>query len=109
MKAERIIVRDGVVKYSYKYSDLKEFLTQGYKTGNNGLILISVDGPLLEYRGFGTIEAPCKELRTIVVEYCKEFDGDLVLYESCTCNNTVEFSHSIVFFDFADTRSSKEI
>ena len=109
MKVEKIFVRDGVVKHSYKYSDLKEFLIQGYKSGNNGWILVSIVGKLLKYRGFGTIEAPCKELRTITVEHCKEFDGDLILYQSCTKNSVIESSHSLVIFDLSDTKIDDEV
>lgn len=64
------------VTFHYKYSDLKKFLTFGKKEGNVGWVLISFKEGLLTYRGFGTIEHPCKDLITISLMHNPVFDGE---------------------------------
>lgn len=68
MKPIEIREEGKVISYHYKYSDLKEFLRYGKEHGNNGWIITRREGDFTTHRGFGTIEAPCKDLCTIKIQ-----------------------------------------
>jgi hypothetical protein len=63
------------ISFHYDYRQLKSFLSHGFKEGNNGVILVKQKGNYNIYRGFGTIESPCKSLRTISIQHNEFFDG----------------------------------
>ena len=63
------------VKYHYSFSVLREFLTHGFKEGNNGFLLVKEEKDFFVYKGFGTIENPCLQLRTIKMQHDSIFDG----------------------------------
>lgn len=100
MKACKIDMKQGVIRYHYKYSDLKQFLTFGKQNGSNGFILTRIKGDYLTYRGFGTIESPCRELRTIHVSHDYNMDGDIVLFSSE--ENLPFTSIGLQILDFSD-------
>lgn len=62
--------------FHYHYKQLKDFLIQGFKEGNNGWILVSRKGNIDTFRGFGTIENPCKKLLTISIVHNPLWDGE---------------------------------
>lgn len=65
------------VLYHYKFSELRRFLTEGKKTGDVGLILISRDGDYYNYRGFGTIENPHTWITTLGLIRNESIDGQI--------------------------------
>jgi hypothetical protein len=68
-------LEDGKTKYHYTFSQLREFLTHGFKEGNNGWTIVGSSENFTDYRGFGTIENPCKSLISISVEHDPFYDG----------------------------------
>lgn len=72
---------DGKVVFHYKYADLKAFLKHGFAEGNNGWILMYRNDEFNTYRGFGTIENPCKHLITISMQHNPVYDGKLLTPE----------------------------
>ncbi len=74
MKHINTTENNGIIKYHYTFTQLREFLTHGFKEGNNGFIITQKDKFFSTFRGFGTIEAPCKHLRTISIEDDPFFD-----------------------------------
>lgn len=67
-------IEDKII-YHYKFSDLRDFLNQGKKDGNNGFILTEQTNIFDVYRGFGTIESPNTRLNRISIEHCEILDG----------------------------------
>ena len=65
------------ITYHYTFKELRKFLQHGFNEGNNGFILIGQDDKFLKYKGFGTIEAPCKSVRSVDVENDPIFDGEM--------------------------------
>jgi hypothetical protein len=63
------------VIYHYTFKQLRDFLTHGFREGNNGMILIGEDKRFYYYKGFGTIENPWKYVLNLSMEYDPVFDG----------------------------------
>ena len=63
------------ITYHYTFKQLREFLTHGFKEGNNGMRLIGEDKHFYHYRGFGTIENPSKYIASLSMEHDPMFDG----------------------------------
>ena len=59
--------------FHYKFSDLRKFLTNGKKHGNNGFIITRWDGKYKKMRGFGTIENPSTTLIDFNFHHYREF------------------------------------
>ncbi len=69
---------NGKIRFHYTFTELRKFLTHGFKEGNNGCILVGREGNFRIYRGFGTIENPWTYLATISVENHPVYDGDMI-------------------------------
>jgi len=69
--------KNGKITYHYTFSELREFLSYGFKNGNNAWILTSQEGVFYKYRGFGTIESPIYSLRTINIENDSFYSGEM--------------------------------
>ena len=68
-------VKDNIVRYHYKASDLFDFVRNGKEHGNVGFILTKREDNLLTYRGFGTIESPFTDIITITTVHFPSIDG----------------------------------
>ena len=55
--------------WKYSFSELREFITRGREHGDVGCIPIKRENGMTLYRGYGTIENPCRELRNISMMY----------------------------------------
>ena len=55
MTPVRFTIKDGVEYFHYKFSDLREFVKYSYE-GCTGLLLISRDQKLNNYKGTGTFD-----------------------------------------------------
>jgi hypothetical protein len=61
----------------YRFRDLRQFVIAGRETGDVGFIIISKDpSGMVKHKGFGTIEHPSKEIRTIIMKHSPMFDGN---------------------------------
>ena len=103
MKVAKICLKDGEIRYSYKYTDIKNFLEHGFKNGNNGLVLLSIKDGFLKYRGFGTIENPSKRIFTVRVQHDYTMYGPLVLYDYCEKSSLT--SHRLEIINFSKHES----
>lgn len=70
-------VKNNIVHYHYKASDLFDFVRRGKENGNVGLILTKRENNLLTYRGFGTIENPFTDIITLTIVHFPPIDGKL--------------------------------
>lgn len=68
------------ITYHYSFKDLRKFIQMGRESGDVGCILLKSENNLLTYKGFGTIEHPCKTLTKITMMYNPIFDGKLSSY-----------------------------
>lgn len=76
MKPIGLRQKAGVTTFIYRFSDLREFINQGFKTGDVGTIIISRDRKgMIKHKGFGTIEHPVKTIMTITIKHNPFFDG----------------------------------
>ena len=63
------------IVFKYPFTELRKFVEQGRKEGNVGLILVGYKDNFNVYKGYGTIENPCTELRTVYFAHNVLFDG----------------------------------
>ena len=77
MTPNRFTVKNGITTFHYQISRLREFVSEGLKHGNVGMILVKREGELITYKGFGTIENPCNIIRTFCIQHCPTFSGDM--------------------------------
>lgn len=75
MTPHRYTRKGNTTHFHYTYSELKEFLQYGKEHGNNGWILTMREGGLRTFRGFGTINNPCRVLRSYGIVWFELFDG----------------------------------
>lgn len=74
MRPYKVKHRGSGRRYLYRYSDLKQWMIQGRREGNAGMIPVFEDATSVTYRGFGTIENPCKRVMTTTIVKCPVFD-----------------------------------
>jgi len=67
-----------VTTFHYKPSELINFVREGHKTGNVGMIVIRRDGGMITYKGFGTLENPRRHIMTISLMHHPSFDGYMI-------------------------------
>jgi hypothetical protein len=61
------------MRYTFKY--LRRFITEGKLHGNVGMLNLGADeNGIVKYKGFGTIENPCFEMRTLYFKRHPLFD-----------------------------------
>jgi len=70
-------VKDGVTRFHYKFSELREWYSLGIKHGDVGMILWSRKDNLLTYKCFGTIEHPRESIITLSLIHHHMFDGEM--------------------------------
>lgn len=68
-----------IVKFRYDTKEYNKWKELGSKDGNVGQILVSIDykDNIMNYKGFGTIEAPIKTLMYISLVHLPLLDGEL--------------------------------
>ncbi len=71
----RYKVKDGTAYFSYKYSELKQWLYYGNTEGTSGMILYSRNGSFFTYKCYGTLEHPNKSRQTLTVIWHPMFNG----------------------------------
>jgi hypothetical protein len=107
MRTYKFTEKDGNIRFHYKFTELREFLTHGFKYGNNGIILTGRINGIDTYKGFGTIENPRKTVYTISVVHNELFDGvqltpkEIVEYKPSEADSPYT-SHRLVFLDFGE-------
>lgn len=62
-------------KFHYSFTQLREFLVRGHAYGDTGMLLIEKTDDWMNYRGFGTIEHPFKQLTRLTLKYNAALDG----------------------------------
>jgi len=99
-------LKNNIVRFDYKSEPYNEWLSQGVKTGDVGFLLMGIDYGLgfYLYEGFGTIEAPYKELRKIDMQHDDVYDGKISTIEDIMSppktkpNYNTSFSFAILDF-----------
>lgn len=66
---------EGVVRFHYKFPELREWFVLGCTSGDVGAILWGTEGKFNIYKTFGTIEHPSTTMYTIKMVYSPVFDG----------------------------------
>lgn len=97
-------VKDNIVHYHYKASDLFNFVRNGKKYGNVGFILTKRENNLLTYRGYGTIENPFTNIITITIAHFPPIDGVMPTDEERLVLPKHVFTNSdreMIFLDFS--------
>lgn len=85
MIPNRFIDKNGRIRFSYKKKDYEYWKQRGLSHGDSGALLIFIEGNILCYKTFGTIENPCKIMRLLNVEHSEAFDGKMSTPEEiCT-------------------------
>lgn len=77
MKPVRFTKKNDKVVFHYTFSDLRRFIVRGKSHGDVGPLLISFNGNLIQYKGFGTIENPFKNMVKLDFNHFPLFDGPL--------------------------------
>lgn len=107
------ILPDGFIRYHYRFSELREFLTLGFAEGNVGWILIGRIGNLKIFKGFGTYENPVHSMQRIYVQHWDMFDGPMPSDEKICApvdlmtKNKMFESHGMVLLDFSKHEKGK--
>jgi hypothetical protein len=104
MKPTKYTQKGDKITYHYTFKQLREFLTHGFREGNNGMILIGEDGEFYKYKGFGTIENPWKYVLNLSMEHDPLYDGKSLSPEEYikSFDEVEEYtttSHSMVIWD----------
>lgn len=68
-------IKNGVTHYIYPQDEWTDFLKRGYRDGNVGMLPVKKDGNITTYKGFGTIENPCRRLMTLSIVDNPLFDN----------------------------------
>lgn len=68
-----------ITHFVYKEDKLKEWHERGEEHGDCGfrLLYINYATGFYHYEGYGTIESPCTELRTISIQHSPAMDGEI--------------------------------
>jgi len=74
-------IKNETTHFHYKFSELKNFVKQGKKTGDVGMLLVRRQGNMLTYKGFGTIENPFTYIMTLSIIHSPILDGKMVTDE----------------------------
>lgn len=73
----RFSVKGGVTHFHYRSSEIINFVRDGFKYGNTGMLLVRRENNILTYKGFGTIEHPRKDISSISIVHNPYFSGDM--------------------------------
>lgn len=102
MTPNKFTVKNGITTFHYEISRLREFVSEGLKHGNVGMILVKRDGELITYKGFGTIENPRKIITTSYIQHCTSFSGEMPSDEERLIPPESMFKdYKLVFLDLA--------
>lgn len=77
------------------FKERRQFIERGRSHGDVGFLLMKKENGFSHYKGFGTIEAPYKELRKIVLEDWPTFE--------VPCNEGINFSCKVIILDLSET------
>jgi hypothetical protein len=75
-KPTRYTKNKGHIIFHYSFQDLREFIEKGKQYGDVGWLVISYNNGIITYKGFGTIENPCKSMITITMLHDSKYDGE---------------------------------
>jgi len=92
------------ITYHYTFKQLRDFLTHGFREGNNGMILIGEDSQFSYFKGFGTIENPWKYVLNLSKEYDPFYDGkrrspEEIIKSFDRTEEYINTAHSIIIWD----------
>lgn len=74
-------VKNGITTFHYKPSKIINFVRQGFKDGNVGMLLVRREGYLITYKGFGTIENPANHIQSLSIMHNTQFSGEMLTDE----------------------------
>lgn len=77
MRPIAFTVENGITYFQYDQKELERFNELGKRNGNVGMILVSRQGTILTYKGYGTIEKPHREEMIMSIKHHPVFDGDM--------------------------------
>ena len=81
MHPTKISIKNDTTYFHYNFPDLLNFVRQGKKDGNVGMLLIKRKKNTLTYKGFGTIENPFRNITTLTMQHYPPFDGEMLTDE----------------------------
>ncbi len=74
MKSTKTIIVGSRIIYVYPFSEMRSFVERGRIHGDVGMIVTEENNGFITYKGFGTIEHPCRHISTLVIKFDPKYD-----------------------------------